>query len=145
MENSRESPGKSGEDRFGTYVLYSGLAIVLVVIAIWMLSQLFGLTAAHHNALHNSFYVNMAAIFSVLNILLLGYLLAKYMEVYFETKTEFTLGLILLIVAMLAHSITSNPLFYFNLGFGAMTGPFAFIPVIFTTVASLTLVYLVKQ
>lgn len=144
MENSRESPKKSSE-KFATYLLYSGIAIVLLVIIIWAFSQSLGLTAAHHNMMLNPFYVNLATIFSTINIFLLGYLLAKYMEVYFEAKTGFTLGLILLIVAMLAHSITSNPLFYSNLGFGPMNGPFAFIPAIFTTIASLVLTYLVRQ
>ncbi len=45
----------------------------------------------------------------------------------------------------IAHSITSNPLFYCNLGFGPMNGQFSFIPPIFTLVASLVLIYLAKQ
>ncbi len=145
MANLKELPKKSNDRQFGTYLIYSGIAIAMVVVVIWIIAQFFGLTASHHQAMHDIVYPQLAMWLSTLNIILLGYLLAKYLEVYFEAKSEFTLGLIALVAAMIAHSITSNPLFYFNLGFGAMSGPFAFIPSIFTLAASLILIYLVKQ
>src|SRR3989344_9232011 len=135
MTSSKELPKKSNESQFGTYLLYAGVAIAMVVAAIWVIAQFLGLTASHHEAMHDIVYPQFAILLSTLNIILLGYLLAKYLEVYFEAKSEFTLGLIAIVVAMIAHSITSNPLFYFNLGFGAMSGPFAFIPSIFTLAA----------
>jgi len=69
-------------------------------------------------------------------------LLAQYLEGFLRFKTKFTLAFVILALVLLADSITSSPLFFSLFGHTPMTGPFSIIPLIFTTVAVLALIYL---
>jgi hypothetical protein len=66
-----------------------------------------------------------------------------YIRIYREVKSDFTIGLIVVMFALLFYAITSNPftqyLFSYR-GFGQ--GPFILLPDIFTTVALSVLLYL---
>ena len=80
------------------------------------------------------------------NILLLAYLLYNYVSVYLQVKSNFSLGLIVLASALLAHSISANPVIAMLFGFrGTGLGPFTIIPSFFTLIAAIVLVHLSKQ
>ena len=88
-------------------------------------------------------YTNIALALASVNTILLLFLLYQYFEIYLTVKNEFTLYLILFAAMLLVYSITSNPLFYWNVfGFMMGGGPFVFIPLAFTTVATLILIYM---
>ncbi len=143
--NSKKSLPESSESDSGIHFLYAVLVFLGLMTLIWLFSEFLGFTAGHHQMMLDENYVQLAAILSTVNILLLVYLLAKYLKTYHLSKSNFTRGLVLVVVTLLAHAITSNPLFFSNLGFGAMSGPFVFIPSIFTLFTSIVLIYLVHQ
>lgn len=143
--NSKSSFKELNEKHFGKALALAFVVLFGVLLAITLLTQLFEFNISHHEIVHNQFYAKVAISLSTANIFLLVYLLAKYIEVYFIAKSNFTLGLILVVVVLLAHSATSNPIFYSYFGFWPMNGPFAFIPSIFTLLASIILIYLERQ
>lgn len=88
------------------------------------------------------YYTAKILISSVNAVLLLG-LLIIYIDIYNQVKSEFTVGLIVLNVALLLYALTSNPLLHRWLGFmGSGLGPFAMLPDLFTLFASAILLYL---
>ncbi len=85
-------------------------------------------------------------IISLVNIILILTLFGLYYKIYLEIKSQFTLGLLLLISVLLMYAITSNPLVhllfgYYNYGLG----PFTVIPDIFTTLALAVLLKLTLE
>ncbi len=82
-------------------------------------------------------------IISTINIALLVILLLNYVNVYYETHSTFTIGLIIMATAFLIRDVSSSPfvvgLFSFR-PFGL--GPFVFLPSIFETAALSVLLYL---
>jgi hypothetical protein len=88
------------------------------------------------------YYTAKTFISSVNAVLLLG-LLIIYVGIYNQVRSEFTVGLIVLNVALLLYALTSNPLIHRWLGFmGSGLGPFAMLPDLFTLIASAILLYL---
>jgi hypothetical protein len=88
------------------------------------------------------YYTAKTFISSVNAVLLLG-LLIIYVGIYNQVRSEFTVGLIVLNVALLLYALTSNPLIHRWLGFmGSGLGPFAMVPDFFTLIASAILLYL---
>ena len=86
------------------------------------------------------------AIITTLNLVLLLYLLYNYVSIYREVKSSFSMGLIVIASALLAHTVSANPVIIFLFGFkGSGLGPFTIIPSFFTLVASLVLIYLSRQ
>lgn len=80
------------------------------------------------------------------NTILLVYLLYNYVSVYLEIRSDFSLGLIVIASALLAHTISASPIVAEVFGFrGTGLGPFAVIPSIFTLIASLVLIHLSQQ
>jgi len=79
-------------------------------------------------------FVNMALIFLMLGI---------YIDLYRKIKTNFTAGLLLLILVLLMNAITSNPLIFMRFE-GIFLGPSLgfIIPDIFSTIALSVLFYL---
>jgi len=79
-------------------------------------------------------FVNMALIFLMLGI---------YIDLYRKIKSNFTAGLLLLIVVLLMNALSSNPLIFLRFD-GAIFGPsmFFIIPDIFSTIALSVLFYL---
>jgi len=85
-------------------------------------------------------------IISSLTLLLLVYLLYNYLEIYNKVKSEFSLGLIIMVLALFAYAITDNPLIHLLFGFrGAGLGPFSLMPSIFALISALVLVYLSRK
>lgn len=85
-------------------------------------------------------------ILTTVNIILLGYLLYNYISIYHAVKSQFSLGLIVIASALLAHSISASPIISLFFGFrGSGLGPFTIIPSLFTLVASIVLIYLSRQ
>ena len=88
----------------------------------------------------------IGTVLSSINIILLSYLLFNYLSVYFQVKSNFTLGLAITGSALLAHSIASNPLIHNFFGFrGFGLGPFTIIPSLFTLITVGVLIYLSRQ
>lgn len=80
---------------------------------------------------------------SIATTSLLVYVLYNYVSIYREIKSDFSLGLIVVVVALLAYSITANPFFVVLFGFrGSGLGPFTLIPDLFNLFAAVTLTYL---
>lgn len=83
---------------------------------------------------------------TTLNIVLLAYLLANYTQIYLASRSNFSMGLLVMVSALLAHAISQSPVVSQLFGFrGSGLGPFAIVPSIFTLIAALVLVYLSKQ
>ena len=91
------------------------------------------------------YYTAKILLSSVNTVLLLG-LLVTYVDIFNQVRSEFTIGLIALNVALLLYAITSNPLIHRWLGFmGSGLGPFAMFPDLFTLIASAMLLYLSQK
>lgn len=88
-------------------------------------------------------YVSIKSAVTLINIVIAVILIGMYVKIYREVKSDFTIGLIVVMFALLVYAISSNPfvqyLFTFR-GFGL--GPFLSIPDMFTTVALSVLLYL---
>ena len=88
------------------------------------------------------FYTIKIAI-STINVALLIFLLASYIDIYRRVKSEFTIGLIIFTMVLLLYALSSNPLVYGIFGFRAFgLGPFAMLPDFFTCIAVTILIYL---
>jgi hypothetical protein len=82
-------------------------------------------------------------IVSFVNVFLILSLLIIYLDIFLAVRSRFALGLIAAISALLVYAMTSNPIFQMVLGYPvAGSGPFLFIPDIFTAIAAAVLVYL---
>ena len=80
-------------------------------------------------------FINMA--FSVT-------LIGLYVNLYRKVRSEFTIGLIIVMIALFVYAITSNPFFHLIFGYRVLVGigPFVFIPHLFTTMAMAVLLYI---
>ena len=88
------------------------------------------------------FYVAQTAI-STVNVALLVFLLTIYSDIYWKTRSQFTVGLIIFSLVFLLRTLTANPLFMWVFGFRAFgLGPFALLPEAFELVALSVLLYL---
>ncbi len=142
--NSKKSPDKTNKSPRGSSILPAIIVALFIGLIVFGLSVAFGINKPHLWVMHQQ-YVLIEMILSSANIVLLVYLLSNYIAVYFATKTRFTLGLIVVAAGLLAHSITANPIFFTNLGYIPMSGPFMFIPSIFTLIAILALTYIARE
>ena len=82
---------------------------------------------------------------SVINSLLLSYLLYIYIGIYRKIRSHFTLCLVIMAVALLLFSLSSTPLIQWALGDWKLFGVFNFFPDVFTTLAAIVLIYLSRQ
>lgn len=95
-----------------------------------------------------STYIRGKTLISAVNVILLVYLFATYVDMYRQTKASFTLGLVFLSGALLSYSLFTNPvLLTVSGGSGGIkiVRYFNFLPDLFTTVASTILIYLSRQ
>ena len=93
-------------------------------------------------------YIRGKTLISAVNVILLVYLFATYVDMYRQTKAGFTLGLVFLSGALLSYSLFTNPvLLTVSGGSGGIriVRYFNFLPDLFTTVASTILIYLSRQ
>lgn len=85
--------------------------------------------------------VTTAASFA--NTIMASYLLVIYITLYRKIKSEFTMGLIVVMFVLLLYAITANPFVHVLFGFQEIgLGPFVVIPNVFTTIALIVLLYL---
>lgn len=69
-----------------------------------------------------------------------------YYKLYKETRSEFTMGLIVVMASFFIYALTSNPILPRLIGFPAIGfGLFSMIPDIFATIALFTLLYLSQK
>lgn len=92
------------------------------------------------------YYIKIKTILASVNSLLLLSLFVTYFKVYRETKSNFSLGLLLFSIALLLYSFSSNPIIHWFGGFrGSGLGPFTILTDLFTCIASAILLYLSQQ
>ena len=88
-------------------------------------------------------YYMARTVLSTVNIVLTVILIINYVSLFYKTKSEFTLGLLLFASLFLIKDITWSP---FIIGLGGFSlfglGPFAVLPDIFEMAALLVLFYL---
>jgi hypothetical protein len=92
-------------------------------------------------------YIKGRTILAVINMGLLLYLMFLYGGIYRETKSNFSLCLLLLSITLFLYAITSNPIMIWINGFqsASIWNMFNILPDIFTTLASAILIYLSRQ
>ena len=92
-------------------------------------------------------YIKGRTVLALINTGLLLYLIAFYIGIYRETKSNFSLCLVLFSSTLFLYSITSNPIIIWINGFQSANifNIFNFLPDIFTTLASAILIYLSRQ
>ncbi len=85
----------------------------------------------------------LKTVISFVNMALILLMLAIYLDLYRKIKTNFTAGLLLLIIVLLLNALTSNPLVFLRFGFPvAGIGIGFIIPDLLTTIALTVLFYL---
>lgn len=125
--------------RIASIGLVIGLVIAAVLVGI-LLTMLFPLPPPPPQPKppsgDNEWFYNAKVVLSIVNITLLMAILFIYTKVYLEIKSKVTIGQMLVMGALLAYAITSNPMVQIAFGFRAEgLGPFAMIPDMFTAIA----------
>ena len=88
-------------------------------------------------------FYTVKTVISTINVTLLVFLLAIYIDMYRKLRSEFTMGLIIFSLTLLLYALSSNPIMQSIFGFrGAGLGPFAMLPDLFTSIALAVLLYL---
>ena len=88
------------------------------------------------------FYI-ARTVLSAVNITLLVVLIVTYVSIYFKTRSEFTIGLLIFAAVFLMKDLTANPFVIGAFGFRLYgLGPFALLPELFEFVALTVLLYL---
>ncbi len=83
------------------------------------------------------------AVVSTINVTLVTILLLTYIDIFWKTKSEFTVGLIIFSSVLLLYTLASNPIMQWTFGYSAFgLGPFAMLPDLFACIALSVLLYL---
>nr|CBH39786.1 conserved hypothetical membrane protein [uncultured archaeon] len=92
----------------------------------------------------NMLLVNIKAMITFGNIILLFCLLFIYAKNYGQIKSQFAMGLIAFIVLLIMQALTSNPFFHYTCGYRHMytQGLFVILPDMFEFVALSILLYI---
>jgi len=95
-------------------------------------------------SLPNMWLVNLKAVITVVNIILLLCLLVIYARNYEQIKSKFALGLIAFVILLLVQAFTSNPFVHVMWGFRHINalGLFTVVPDLFEFVALGILLYI---
>ena len=89
------------------------------------------------------FFLKIKTMVSLVNIVFIISLMLIYRGIYRQVKSQFTLGLIVVMLVLLMYALTSNPLIQILFGYQAQgLGPFAMIPDIFATFGLGLLLYI---
>jgi hypothetical protein len=89
------------------------------------------------------FFLKVKTMVSLVNIVFILALLLIYRGIYRQVKSQFTIGLIVVMLVLLMYALTSNPLIQILFGYQAQgLGPFAMIPDIFATFGLGLLLYI---
>lgn len=128
-----------------TAVILGGLFVAIFLMSI-AINSLFLHTRGPQMFLIMEDFLQLKILIASLSTVILAYLLYNYISVYNKIKSEFSLGLIVVVIALLAHALTDNPLLPLQFGLrGAGLGPFNLIPSVFTFVAAIVLLYLSRK
>ena len=137
--------------RFKIGMILTVLTVVAVVTALWALVFLHDPAFQLRRAPPSSgfvpgdfeyFYIAFTII-STVNIALLVKVLLTYVDLYKKTRSPFTVGLIIFVLAFLLKDISSHPFVTGLFSFRAYgLGPFAFLPGLFEFAALAVLLYL---
>jgi hypothetical protein len=88
-------------------------------------------------------YLGFKTALTMINMTLSVILIGLYVKVYRDTKSEFTIGLIIMTFSLFLYATLSNPLLPMLFGYRILgVGIFSILPDIFTTVALSALLYL---
>jgi small-conductance mechanosensitive channel len=88
-------------------------------------------------------FLKVKTMISLVNIVFIIAIISIYRGIYRQVKSQFTMGLIIVMLVLLMYAFTSNPLIQILFGYQAQgLGPFAMIPDIFTTFALGLLLYI---
>ena len=88
-------------------------------------------------------FYTIKTLVSTINATLLVFLLITYVDIYGQTKSDFTIGLLVFSLVLLLYALVSNPIVHWIFGFrGVGLGPFAVLPDLFTCAALAVLLYL---
>ena len=89
-------------------------------------------------------YITFRIILSNLNMVFYGYLLFMYVQLYNETHSKFSMGLVALSSTLLIYSLLSNPLIlgFFRGSEHIWFSVFNSLPDIFASVAAVIMIYL---
>ena len=92
----------------------------------------------------NMLIVNIKALITFGNLILLFCLLFIYAKNYGQIKSQFAMGLIAFIVLLIMQALTSNPFFHYTCGYRRMytLGLFGILPDLFEFVALSVLLYI---
>lgn len=91
-------------------------------------------------------YYDIASILGLVNAAACLVLVGLYLQVWRAARSEFALALVILVVALLVHSLASNPLMHRAFGFEpAGLGPFVVLSTILTSLALGALAYLATR
>ena len=92
----------------------------------------------------NMLIVNIKALITLGNLILLLCLLFIYAKNYGQIKSQFAMGLIAFIVLLIMQALTSNPFFHYTCGYRRMytLGLFGILPDLFEFVALSILLYI---
>jgi len=94
----------------------------------------------------NPLFQDITLFFNIVNVTLCVVLIFLYLQIWRRTRSEFTVGLIILSTALLFHTLASNPIVSKIFGYPHFNlGPFSILPVFFTTVALSVLLYLASR
>ena len=89
------------------------------------------------------FYYVAKTVISSINIVLASTLLAIYVTLYRENKSDFVFGLILFALVLLFYALVSNPIVICIFGYRPFgLGPFAVLPDMFATICLSIMLYL---
>ena len=133
------------------WLILATLIVVTVLAALWAMST-FWLPPSHWR--HPlpppyeipgdiEFFYTVQTVVSTVNVALSIFLLLIYVGIYWKTRSEFTIGLIIFSAVLLLHALTSIPLVHRAFGFGGFgLGPFAMLPDLFTCAALVVLLCL---
>lgn len=127
--------------------LIVGLVLAAVVVGV-VLTSLYPLPPPPkpegiENQTDHEWFSTAGTIISIVNITLAIALLVIYINTYRETKSEFTIGLIIVMVVLFLYAFTSNPLIQWGFKYHAYgLGPFVVLPNLFATIALVVLLYL---
>ncbi len=144
-EDFSKKPVNGGAPWFGLLPPAAAIGLVLVTLAIlWAASSSTpgGRYAGCLAALGPTAPTGLANALGVVNILLLAWLIAQYVQMYLRVRSEFTLGLIILAYVLMAHALMTNSVIFPNLALHSAYNWSNILQTLLTTAAAGVLLYL---
>ena len=132
------------------WLILGTLIVVTLLAAVWAASTLWFPPAGPFEPRERppiqydiEIFYDVETVVSVINVTLSAFLLLAYVSIYRRTRSEFTVGLMILSAVLLLHAFVSIPLVHRVFGFTEFgLGPFVMLPDLFTCLALAVLLYL---